>query len=384
MRNLRPLGVLVLTLATTIATTTALSSTEPLVVFDREITITNGTQHWPVRPGLPTDWTAPIDYTAGDCYVYWEVLEAPADGRDYVLQLGWTFPSSGPGQSDRNFHLLRFKYQHLLPDAERYAAPVFEAGAVWETRHHMNHRSYFWPVEQRDYSNGIAGMMAHCRTYPGWDVRGPSGPVRLRVTMTLVPPGAEYQPPATYGGLRASELPDLPTVGAAMLARTPGRALALAEGLVGQPGAVGEQAAIAVAALGAHLDDQIAAVTAQWQRDPFGAATALAAVLADATDTSRAEGLRELASSWRGDRRLREAKRAQAVLERTRALVARIRERVPADADLSQPAVARRVQRELRDLGATYLQLKRDYRDSVQFEHAGDLLRSLGIDPPER
>ena len=96
--------------------------------------------------------------------------------------MGWTFPGDG----DRNYHLLRFKYLHLLPESERYSSPVFRAGAVWETRHRMNHRNSFWLIEQRDYSRGISSMKAFCRTYPAGCPLSP-GQVRLRVTMTWCP-----------------------------------------------------------------------------------------------------------------------------------------------------------------------------------------------------
>ena len=37
------------------------------------------------------DWTAPVDYSAGDCYVYWEVLEAPPGARTST-EVGLDFP----------------------------------------------------------------------------------------------------------------------------------------------------------------------------------------------------------------------------------------------------------------------------------------------------
>lgn len=41
---------------------------EPLVVLDREIVVSGGTPSWDPEPGLPTDWTSPVDSTAGILY----------------------------------------------------------------------------------------------------------------------------------------------------------------------------------------------------------------------------------------------------------------------------------------------------------------------------
>ena len=60
-----------------------------------------------------------------------------------------------------------------------------------------------------------------------------------------------------------------------------------------------------------------------------------------------------------------------------------IRKKANNDADLTDSALARRVQRELKAIGGAYAQLVRRYPDSIQRQQCAAILRQLGIEPPE-
>ena len=81
------------------------------------------------------------------------------------------------------------------------------------------------------------------------------------------------------------------------------------------------QADTAVTALITHLDERVAAAEGMWATDPVGAAQILAELVDGFGATSRGDTLREQARAC-GDRRLRDAQRAQQVLESAEAAAA--------------------------------------------------------------
>jgi len=345
-----------------------------LMVLDREIVVDGGTPHWPCAEGLPDDWTDPVDYTGGRLHILWEILEAPEDAADFRLQIGWTFPEGS--QEGKDYQLVRFKYQHLLwsdrfavpenelPESGEPETPYWIAGKRSHTVHVMGSGRFFWPLpekEPKDFSRGITGIKAFARD-DAWQVRGPSAPVRMRVTMVLVPEGGTWRSPTAYGGLTPKAIPDLPEVAAALRDRDPGRALARAEAIVDGGDASGvarEQAEAAVAALGRHVDAERAACEELFAEDPLAAFERLAALTEAFADTSRHEGLRALGKEWSGSERVAEARRAGAIADAALAALARI------EADLGDPDARKPHAREIRRIAAAYRRLVRRHEESV-------------------
>lgn len=365
---------------------------ENLVVFDREITVTDGVHHWPCAEGLPGDWTAPVDYTAGRLHIDWEIIEAPAGVEDFLLQIGWTFPWADSG-AGKPHQLTRFKYQHLLfgerfrdrvPAAElpdEAQSPAWITGARWHTVHVMGSGRFFWPLpekEPKDFSQGIAGIKAFSRD-AAWQVRGPPAPVRMRVTMTVVPPGGTYRPPTSFGGLDPHELTELPAVREALLERQPGRALALVEGLGGDvlAEAARRQLTLAETALLDHLATERSAVEQLFADDPLAGLEALAS-LADTFSASRqSDELVALGRAWMKTAAVERERQAEPLYRQAVAVLDQVA--AEAEGPLSDPAVQRAHQRALRKVVQCHQRLGKRYGDSVAFRKLERLLVAKGL-----
>ena len=89
---------------------------EQLIIIDREITVRGSNPTWDIERNLPNNWTAPVDYSAGGLYIEWEIIAAPNDAADMVLQIGWDVPTA----DDRPYDLVRFGYMHLLGKAGKH------------------------------------------------------------------------------------------------------------------------------------------------------------------------------------------------------------------------------------------------------------------------
>ncbi len=378
----------------------AASAAENLVVFDREITVTGGTHHWPCAEGLPADWTEPVDYSRGRLHIQWEILEAPADAAGHLLQIGWTFPWEG-SKENKAYQLTRFKYQRLL-FGERFRArvpadelplsgepesPNWVAGERYHTVHVMGSGRFFWPLpekEPKDFSQGIDGIMAFSRA-EDWGVRGPSAPVRMRVTMTLVPPGGSYVPPYCYGGVRPRDLPALPAVVEAMNARRPGRALRLAEAVLAdaESGADARvQAERAVAAFNAHLDGALVACREEFASDPLSALETLADLTAAFDGTARDAELQALGAEWSASEAVARERKADPARRAAIELLAEVEKQ--ADGPLGDPAVQRRHAGKLRRVAATWQALRKRYPESAACRKLTALLQDKGLLPAER
>ncbi|TVR11825.1 MAG: hypothetical protein EA401_10240 [Planctomycetota bacterium] len=388
---------------------TGLLAAENLVLLDQEITITQGTHYWDPPEHTPKNWTEPIDYSKGILHIQWEILEAPEDAAGYQLQLGWRFPEGSQEGMPRNptraglrhdINIIRTKYQRLLfwerewgihnisappdelPDPELATIPYWIPGATYHTVHIMGSGRFFLPqpsIEPKNFRQGIDRLMAYSRD-PAWRIRGPSAPVRMHVTMTLVPPGGSYSPPTRFGGITPEDLPDLPMVAAAMEKRQPGQALAAVESMLadnGHSAPVQEQLALAKEALNNHADEELERSQARFDRDPLAALNALSELAQAYQGTSRHAALMELGREWTRHDAVRTARQADAIYRRAAGMMGRI----PESADLSDPSTQQRHATILRQVATDRNRLMQQHPDSAALRSLNALLQARGLIP---
>ncbi|TVR12378.1 MAG: hypothetical protein EA401_09165 [Planctomycetota bacterium] len=348
------------------------SAAEPLLVFDGEITVTGSGPSFPVREGLPRNWTSPVDYTTGILYIEWDILEAPEDAAEMLLQIGWRLPA----QNQR--HLVRYKYMRQI--GPHYTAPHLVTGASYTTAHRLQNDRCFWPLKPKDYSQGISGLTSMVRNR-SWQVAAPSQSVRIHLTMTVVPQGVEYQAPGRYNGISAHDLPDLPQVGAALQNKQPGQALALAEAakeLHAADSSAGQQAQKAVTALREWALLRKDRAEQRFVTDPVQGAEEMIELSQQLSETSLADIMDQRVESLRNDPSLRAELPAHRIwLEmkgHAEALQASTTTR-----DFSAPEVQQRYQHQLRPLATAYRTLQQRHANSVSLKKAHSLLMDLGI-----
>ena len=330
---------------------------------------------WKAEPNLPNNWTAPVDYSAGDLYIEWEIIEAPKDAEDLVLQIGWNVPID----DERPFDLVRFKYMHLFGSG--WEKPFFIQGKSYSTFHKMQNDRSFWALPTLDYSKGISGLRAFVRN-TDWKVVGPSSPVRIKITMTLVAPGDTYQPPSRFGGIGTREVPALPKVQEALRSRQPGLALALAEARSDADGEAGQQAQEAIKGLNGWLDGRLQSLQAAFPGDPVGTYSQLQELHTSLNGSQRADDVDTLLANYKADPLLKAQIPAHKMLLKLEQAIAQVRQQV-GKADFSDPEIQRKHARKLSLIVRGWQQLQRKYPDSVSVKNAHALLVGIGLTPPE-
>jgi MYXO-CTERM domain-containing protein len=136
------------------------------------------------KPTEPASWTTPVNYAKGTAYLYMEVLEKPSK-RNTLLTVCFDGPKEGYGCFDTKSYT----------DVGAYETKITMGGANW-----YQYGKVAWGQRRDDYHlvikdpalNGTQGGK------PATDYV----PTKLRVVLTVVPPGGTYTPPAkgTSGG----------------------------------------------------------------------------------------------------------------------------------------------------------------------------------------
>jgi MYXO-CTERM domain-containing protein len=129
-------------------------------------------------PTEPASWVSPINYSKGTAYLYMEVLEKPSK-RNTLLTVCFDGPKEGYGCFDTKTYT----------DVGAYETKVTMGGGSW-----YQYNKVAWNQRRDDYHlvikdpalNGTQGGK------PATDYV----PTKLRVVLTIVPPGGTYTPPA--------------------------------------------------------------------------------------------------------------------------------------------------------------------------------------------
>jgi hypothetical protein len=131
----------------------------------------------------PDSWITPVNYSKGTAYLYMEVLEKPSK-RNTLLTVCFDGPKAGYGCFDTK----------IYTDVGAYETKITMGGGGW-----YQYNKIAWGQRRDDYHlvikdpalNGIQGG------------RPPTDyvPTKLRVVLTVVPPGGTYVPPAKGMGM---------------------------------------------------------------------------------------------------------------------------------------------------------------------------------------
>jgi hypothetical protein len=139
------------------------------------------------KPTEPASWTTPVNYAKGTAYLYMEVLEKPSK-RNTLLTVCFDGPKEGYGCFDTKSYT----------DVGAYETKVTMGGADW-----YQYGKVAWGQRRDDYHlvikdpalNGTQGGK------PATDYV----PTKLRVVLTIVPPGGTYTPPAKGQGMGGAD-----------------------------------------------------------------------------------------------------------------------------------------------------------------------------------
>ena len=160
---------------------------QQLVTFDQVVTITQagngaGAFHYLIKPAAsePASWTTPVDYSKGTAYVHMEVMEKPSQ-RNTTMTICFDGNLEGygcittPGYTAVGTH----DSMHVLPTATWQYNKI-----AWNRRRQEYHLVVKDPA--------LGGT-------PGGRPATDYVPTKMRIVMTVVPPGGTYTPPMGTG-----------------------------------------------------------------------------------------------------------------------------------------------------------------------------------------
>jgi hypothetical protein len=148
---------------------------EPFVLIDATFTATaqnTSSSEYGVEPlpGVPENWRSPIDYSAGRVHVRVEVIEKPSSMRTLC-----------------NVCLAAGDKLTCMPYPPPYATP-----GTYDSEPKI---SSFWQYDVYDWTKPVEEVRVVVKDENGRFVQGNAAyfPTTLHVTVTVVPPGAEYK-----------------------------------------------------------------------------------------------------------------------------------------------------------------------------------------------
>jgi hypothetical protein len=155
---------------------------QQLVTFDQVITITQqgngaGAFHFLIKPAAsePASWTTPVDYSKGTAYVHLEVMEKPSK-RNTAITICFDGNLEGYGcfETDTYTDVGTHDSMRALTSAWQYNK------IAWSKRRQEYHLVVKDPA--------LGGT-------PGGRPATDYVPTKMRIVMTVVPPGGTYTPP---------------------------------------------------------------------------------------------------------------------------------------------------------------------------------------------
>jgi hypothetical protein len=151
---------------------------QQLLLVDATYTATaqnTSSSHYRIMPlaGTPTNWRAPVDYAAGTMFVRMEVIEKPSDRKTLV-----TICFEG-------------NVKTCMPYPPAYTAP-----GVYNFSWRIDS---FWQYAMVDWTKGVQQVAVVLKTETEVEAQGDPlfYPAKMHVTVSIVPPGQTFVPPAT-------------------------------------------------------------------------------------------------------------------------------------------------------------------------------------------
>jgi MYXO-CTERM domain-containing protein len=130
------------------------------------------------KPTEPASWVTPVNYSKGTAYIYLEVLEKPSK-RNTLLTVCFDGPKAGYGCIDTKPYTDLGAYETMLP----------MGGPDW-----FQYDKIAWNQRRDDYHLVIKDPALGGT--PGGRPSTDYVPTKIRVVLTVVPPGGTYTPPA--------------------------------------------------------------------------------------------------------------------------------------------------------------------------------------------
>jgi uncharacterized protein (TIGR03382 family) len=168
---------------------TALAQASQLVAFDvvysaemYDGTVKNETFHHLVKPAPtePASWTSPVDYAHGTVYIHQEVMTKPS-ARNTIITICFDGDLAGYGCMDTKTYTTTGVHETVAP-----ITSTWQYGKIaWSKR-----RTEYHLVIKDPALGGTQGGK------PASDYV----PSKMRIVMTIVPPGGKYTPPAPLSG----------------------------------------------------------------------------------------------------------------------------------------------------------------------------------------
>ncbi len=173
----------------------AINAQEQLILLDTEVEITSAFHFFPPPQHSPENWTSPIDYTAGDIYVWVELKKQATD--------------------------TPFKHQICLFQGKHHACTglhLFTSIDIGKTQSALKK---IWNADKHKWNEPISRIMLVTKDKDGKPVSEKQQfagkwtgapdfslyyPYTIHCVITLVPPGAQYQEPGRLGDLNLRTL----------------------------------------------------------------------------------------------------------------------------------------------------------------------------------
>jgi hypothetical protein len=134
---------------------------------------TNSEYRVPVLQGAPANWKSPVDFTAGKAYARFEVLDKPS--------------------ANKTLYNVCFALADKLSCMP--LSPPYTGKGVNNISAAIN---IFWNWDQVDWTMGVSQVVLVLKDESGKLVQGDANfyPTTIKTTVTIVPPGGTYVPPA--------------------------------------------------------------------------------------------------------------------------------------------------------------------------------------------
>jgi MYXO-CTERM domain-containing protein len=184
-RSLLALSVLLGAAAPAVAADPQLVAFDETYVQELNGNVPGETFHHGIKPAPtePASWVTPINYSKGTAYLYMEVLEKPSK-RNTLLTVCFDGPKEGYGCFDTKTYT----------DVGAYETKVTMGGGSW-----YQYSKIAWNQRRDDYH-----LVVKDPALGGTQGGKPASdyvPTKLRVVLTIVPPGGTYTPPAKGMGM---------------------------------------------------------------------------------------------------------------------------------------------------------------------------------------
>jgi len=285
---------------------------EQIDIVNEVKVIPNGWQFFTFTDQMPANWCSPINYYDDyKLHLRVEVLEKTTKTA-LTTQIGFFFNALG-GKGEH--HMTYYQGFPAITGPGVYEQESSPVSGIWAPT--------TGEIKRRLWESGVAKIVFEPRALNGGRLLAPGEfpgqladylPITIHIQVTLLPKGATFEPPGSYGGMKASDLSALKHLADHWTQGRLGAVHSATVKLVGDADAVrADEAKRALAALDRYADGQLQALTRLKEQDPVIAVERLGKLALRFSGSARGTALLDTGKAWEKEPATIAAQRASAL-----------------------------------------------------------------------